>query len=346
MLSTQYYIIFTFLLACIFFVSPKKQSLPVKHGWFYLILILIVTFRSPTMADYEQYEEAFASKGELRFEPAFFVVRVIVASLGNYIYGFLFFGIISIWVKYYVISKYRDLFWAATLVYLSNVLIVQDMVAIRAGVAGSLLLVAAFYRVEEHKKKMLLFVLIAIMFHYTAAIFLVMYFMSSEKPYRKWYLGVIAISYLMAMNRIYLTQFLGFLPFIGQDIALFDKYVSEMDYQLTPMNIFNLLQMGHLLICVTFWLFINKISSHYRSALILLKIYTLGVSAVCWFAQSFVMAIRLSEIFFVVEILLIPMGFSAMFKKTFHYKLILVVYAAVILIIRMTDYMYWDQTRL
>lgn len=347
MIDTQLYVLLLFILAIFLFLIPHKiAKSQFLQYCFYGVLIIVIGLRNPRMADYNDYVDGFVRTSDLRFEPGFYIVRFIVSLFGNYVWGFISFAIISIYLKFRSISLNKELFWASTIVYLSNIVVIQDMAAIRAGVAASSMLLAINYKVEGDKRKFLLLMCVSFLFHYTAAIFLPIFFMSTQKKYKYFYLGMIFLSYFFAMSNFYLTQFIEYMPFIGKDIALFDKYVDEMGFQQEPMNIFNLLQLGHLLICLAFWSYIDKIYVQYKASLILLKVYSIGLCIVCWFAQSFVMAIRLSELFFVVEILLIPMGFSIMFDKKSNYKLLLLLYAIVIFYIRMSDYLYWDPARL
>lgn len=347
MMEIQDCVIFLFVLVGGLFLMPQKtQDIKAFKFLVFVLLILVVTFRPSTMADYEQYKEAFISSGASRLEPTFYLIRAFTVSINSYLLGFFIYALISIWIKYVCISEYKNLFWASTLVYISNILIVQDMVAIRAGVAGSCVLMAIHYKLKDNRTNLFLFVLIAIMFHYTAIVFFLLFIMSSIKPRKMLYVGLVIVSYFLAIRSFYLTQLFSYIPFVGNYFALFDNYVSEMDSQITPMNIFNLLQVGHILICITFWFLIDKIKERYNVALLLLKLYTIGICCVCWFAQSFVIAIRFSELFFVTEILLIPMGFSAIFTKKHLYRIVLVIYSIVIFYIRMSDLMYWNPNKL
>lgn len=349
MISTQIYVLCIFIAVLAVIMMPVKTRITrtsIEYTCFIVAVILIITFRSSKMADYVEYKDAFLTSGQLRFEPIFHVIKALVSPLGNYLIGFLLIAFISVWLKFYCIKKYMRLFWPMSLVYVSNILIVQDMVAIRAGLAGSFLLVALQYKFENKIKKMILFLLLSFFSHYTAIVFVLLFFMDAIKFRRWFYLLLIVFSYALSMKSLYATQLLHYLPFVGDYFVLFDKYMEEAEYQVEPMNIFNLLQMGHVLICVVFWCYINRIQKLYPSALVYLKLYTIGVCSVCWFAQSFAMAIRFSELFFVVEILLVPIGFSALFRKSFYFKLVLIIYAVVVFYFRMSDYMYWDPARL
>lgn len=338
-------IIFLFI-ACVFFFKRnlEEKARQVFLGTAFLILLVLITFRPESMVDYNQYEHAFISSNfDIRFEPAFLVIKKILSWGGaSAICGFFIFALISLAARFSSIYKTGTLAVGCLMIYLTNILIIQDMVAIRAGVAGAFAMLAVQSKVIHNKRKMYIFLLVALMFHYTSAIFLAILFMDNKKNRRIFYLSLIFLSYILSLRGFYFSTLVERITFLEYIFPLFNSYLLEMQYLDNMMNIFNLVQVFHVLICIGLWLYVDKIKSIHPDSLLLLKLYTIGVCCIPLFAQSFNMAIRLSDLLFSVEVLLLPMGLDAIFSRKSLYYILLVLYSSVFLYIRLTDQLYWE----
>lgn len=341
---TQFILILFFVASCFFVIRPAravsiKKSLIISCA----LLVVLVASRPSSMADYEQYKNSFLQvDGGLRFEPAFQLIKTFSRLFSSpEIVGFFVFAAISIGIRFSCIINYKKIAWGCVLVYLSNVIIIQDMVAIRAAVASALLIIAVKYKAEGSLIKTLIILLLSVMFHYTAILYFLLLLMNKNKSRRFLYIGLIIISYILSLNGYYFSQLAENVPFLNTIMPLYNAYILEMNLVDTTMNIFNFLQIGHLSICLFFWFNINKLTSYDYRFLLLLKLYTVGICLIPLFAQSFNMAIRLSEMFLSVEIFLIPIGFKGAFKSSFLGNLVLIIYSSVIFYIRLSDMLYW-----
>ena len=341
MLQAQLLLIILFAFSAFMFLSTSKKRSVSKTivMLFFLVVVMLITFRPSTMADYLNYKNTLIDSRYSRFEPGFLLVSALAGK--SYVLGFFLIALISLSLKFFVAWKYKDYFWAIIMVYLSNVIVAQDMVAIRVGVAGSFLLLALLFKLKGELMKMTFAIFMAIMFHYTALVLLILFFMDIKKSRRIFYIALVFASYLMSINGIYPTDLMQYFSFMGDIMPLYDAYMLEALYADTTMNIFNLLQLGHLAVCLFMWFYIEKIQLKRKETLLLLKLYSIGICCVPWFAQSFSMAIRFSELFFVCEILLIPLGFSSIFNNRL-YKIVMLLYAVTVFVIRITDMTYWN----
>jgi len=289
------------------------------------------------MADYDAYEYGLKGYGGERMEPAFHIIRAIAKFLGSPVMlGFTFYALLSVTNRYVHIKKETPNLMASMLVYMSYIFVVQDMIAIRAAVASSILLIAVNYRFNKDWLKLFITIAIACMFHYTAAIFLVLLVTSENKPRKIFYLAILLGSYVLNLVGITLTKYIGL---IG--IAAITNLLSMYDY-VAEANIFNLVQIGHILICIVFWIFSDRLVSLNPKSLIYLKLYTIALCFVPLLSDMLVIAYRLSEMLLSVEVILLPIGFYAIFKKTILKKGVILAYSLIIFYFTMTNLQYWN----
>lgn len=289
------------------------------------------------MADYDIYIDAFRGYLGFRFEPGFHIIKYVASLLGNVVFwGFLLYAFMGVGLKFFYISREPSLVWDATLVYLSSQLVIHDMVAIRAGVAASFLLFAVDSKMSGNLKKSLGFILLAVLFHYSAIACLVLLLLNPHKKHRFFYLAALLGSHLLALLGIFLNQYLEVLNKIGPL-----EEVLGMHTEGDPMNFLNLLQIGHIIICIVLWCKVDAIMENYSKALLYLKLYTIGLCAMPLLALMISMALRMSALFLVVEILLIPMGLKCIFKNQLLNKYLLIMYSLIIFYFTFSDRIYW-----
>jgi hypothetical protein len=271
--------------------------------FFGIVLIIIATLRPSDMPDWRNYYHFFNSTQPGRFEAGFLAIRNFVKSNTNNFLVLLFLmASLSISVKIWCISKMTPLIWLSMMVYISNIFVLHDMIQIRAAVASGMLLLAVFYKVRSQFIPFIVTTIIAFLFHYSAILILPIWFLSNTRR-DYFYLWLIPIGYTCAMCDIYLTQLLTLLrlDFIENTLQMYGTLIDS------EMNIFNIVQLLRCVLCFWFWYKINIISSRSEYAIILLKIYTIGIAAIPFFSNLPVAAFRISELYLVVEILLLPL---------------------------------------
>ena len=187
------------------------------------------------------------------------------------------------------------------MVYISNIFVLHDMIQIRAAVASGMLLLAVFYKVRSQFIPFIVTTIIAFLFHYSAILILPIWFLSNTRR-DYFYLWLIPIGYTCAMCDIYLTQLLTLLrlDFIENTLQMYGTLIDS------EMNIFNIVQLLRCVLCFWFWYKINIISSRSEYAIILLK-YIPSELQRFHFSNLPVAAFRISELYLVVEILLLPL---------------------------------------
>ncbi len=339
MSSVQIILIILFAICGLLQFNPPKSKKLNRSLFiaFYFALLLIVIFRSHDMADYDQYVDAFEGDGGIRFEPGFHLVKLIASLLGApAFWGIAVFGFLSVSGRFLYLRQYKGYVWGMLLVYISNVLITQDMIAIRAAVASSLILFAIDFKFRGDWKKILIFLFCAVLFHYSAFAFIVLFIIDPHKHYRWLYILALIISHVLAYYNFNLNQYIGLFTSVNSIDVLYSMYENSNE-----LNVFNLLQIGHVLVCCFLWIFIDRINKHDARALLFLKLYTIGLCTVPLLAGMIAIALRLSELFLTIEIMLIPIGFYAVFKSKVISRVAVLMFCAVIFYFTITNINYW-----
>ena len=291
MCTTQIWIVITFVIVSIFFWTEKKRPHKNVFVAFTFAMVLVVVFRDSSMADYTHYYDSVVSNsGGDRFEPSFHFIRYI-ANFTNYpwvVFCFVY-ACLSVCLRMIYIKNESSIFWGSVLVYISNIFITQDMIAIRASVASAILLYTIKYNLEGSRHKIILIILCASLFHYSAFLFSIVLFLDNEKRNRKIYISFLLCSYFFAINGYTLGSFL---YYIDNDY-LTNNYI--LNSNIHSLNIFNLIQVGHILICILAWYYIDRIMIYDKANLLYLKLYTLGIGMAVLYSDNVTLALRMSE---------------------------------------------------
>lgn len=273
---------------------------------FYLLLIsliLICTFRPKEMADYGSYVTSFSKLKTDRFEIAFNSITIFIHFFSkNPLWLFGVYSFISISLKLYAIKRMSPSFWLSVSIFLSYLFILQDMIQIRVAVASGLLLWAIKFSYERNLKAFILVFILSFTFHTSSLIILPIWFLNPQKISQKFYLFLIPISYIIAIAGYkfgYLAKYID----LNSVQYLWNIYSSRIE---SNVNIFNILHLARCLICIFILLNIKKISAKYPLAIILIKVYTFAMVSLVLFSDIQVIAFRISQLFMIVEILLIP----------------------------------------
>ena len=304
-----------FLFFCICFLylfddgkwsSEKRKKSILIFVW--LILVVIVTFRPSEMPDYGNYLSIFKSGKHYRGEIGFVkIIQVIRIFTKDPLFLFGIFASVSIAIKLWAISKMSHFVWLSLSIYISNILILHDMIQIRCAVASGLLLVAIKYVYERNLLKFVLVSGIALLFHNSAIIIFPLWFLNIKRPQKRVFILLIPVAYLLAISGQLFGNYAQYLQ-IESFQRLWYMYQRRMEFGVgNEINIFNYLHIARCLICMFLIYKIEMLSIYNRMTIILVKVYTISLTAFVLLSDIPVMAFRVSELYQVVEILLIPM---------------------------------------
>lgn len=299
-------IIILFSISAFFFVLNVKKSNETTNFILVVSLILltlIATFRPEEMADRQNYEIFFIYGGSGRFEFGFSILTDLIRlSKGDFYIFLAVFAFVSVGLKLWAIKRMSSSIWGSLLIYLSYVFIYHDMITMRAAVASGLLLHAVYYKVKGNINAFLITVVLAILFHSSAFVILPLWLINARR-FNKWfYIGLICLAYILA-GRLQFLNFLQLLPITGvQELA--SAYESNED---VFRNIYNLQQLMRVAISVFMILRIQTISLRSEFAILLCKIYVIGVAFFPLFSNVPIISSRICDMFLVTEIISVPM---------------------------------------
>lgn len=304
-----------------------------------LVFVLVIT-RTDTMADYKSYIYDFKYKSySLNSEPAFNAIKFAVDLLGSFYVGFISYALISLGIRFRYIERYTELTLFCLLVFISNLLVLQDMIAIRSAVAAALLLFLVDAMFQRKYWKCLFIIITAVCFHYSALLFFIIFILNPKKPHKFIFLSLIVISYILTLSgytfgtSLSIIFDLNILPFLMHS------------YENQELNIFNLIQIAHVIICIYAWWEINAIYKKYPSSILFLKLYTIAICLLPLFSDMISVGIRISELLLSVEIILIPMIISASIRRRSLQKTAIILYSLIIFYFTVNNQQYWDIER-
>lgn len=296
------FVCFSILFFCDKQNQSYKRNIPILL-LITLLLALIATFRPEDMADRDNYISFWNDWGGERFEVGFtFISDTLRLYTHNEYWFFFVFAIISITLKISAICKITPLIWGSLLMYLSNMFILHDMIQMRCAIASGLLLHAIYYLGINKKVKFFIVTFFAILFHYSAIVILPLVFLNIHRIRKFYFICLILLSYFIG-GVLPIETIIGYVPIEGiQSLwMMYDDTVGE------DINIFNAIQLGRTCICLFLLFYIDKIFLYNKYAILLVKIYAISISIFVLLSSVPVIAFRVSELYQIVEIVLIPM---------------------------------------
>lgn len=318
----------------------KNNNLNIfQSGIVLILLILLITFRDSSMADYSTYTDIFNYQIE-SVEPFHILVINFLKARGFSVIAYFF--IVAMFTVTFQINAIRrvmtNIWGLSMLTWLGTSFILNDMVTIRAGLAASLLLWLVYYKVANKLFYAILLFLLAISIHISAAVFIIVFFLSPIIYHRKYYLIGLGISVLCPMIGFSLTDFIGV---VG--INLFDEkmliYINS-GVEANPLSLFQLVKFA---IAIILWMRCDRIIPKNKYFLISLKIYTIGC---IWYFMTYkLMAVawRISCMFWTVDVFVYPfLAYLWSKELTPRSKLIPAGVSVMFFVVNVSMQQYWN----
>ncbi len=292
-----------------YFDDRTKFALLLLLGFF---MALVAGFRPADIDnDYAAYVDMYYRSFSITTEPTFlFIVSFVQFVCDDVVLMFLIYALLAMIVCVRAIQKLTPLYFLSLMYYLATFYLLHGMNQIRVAVAAGIFLLALPHLFDGNRKKYMLYIFFAILFHYSAAalLFLAVF---NGKPLKKWQVYVLAL----AMPLAYLIYFLKINLFVAVPIPYFEEKImayqrlQDSGGQWDEINVFNLVFLARIAIFY-FLLWKNRlITECNKYAALLMKIEVLALFAFVSLYVIPVLAIRLSELLAVVEIVLFPLLF-------------------------------------
>lgn len=321
-------ILYTFIF-CFSFLLRDSNLRKIFYKSLCIILILIIILLDKSnLPDYFAYVSYFTTD-YLLIEPTFIIIRRIIKLYSNdVIWLFSIYAVLGVGLKFIAFKKLTPLLFLTVAIYIASYWTYHELIQIRAGVAAGILLLSIK---PLYEKKLTFFgiVLIASLFHASAVSFFPLWFIrrKSNLDYVI-YLTIIPLSMLLYLIDCDLIGILKHIPisFIQDKIIGYANVNTDVAVRgvLTPeeYNPFITWYIIKVLICYLLWLYNKDISKKNKYFLLLLKIYTIGISFLWFLGGVPTIATRISELFGIVQILIIPMLIFARLPKYVSYGII------------------------
>jgi hypothetical protein len=212
------YLIYFFFLS-ILAIGYDQQSFKKSVALCLLVisLTLLAGLRGPHVTrDYTEYQYIFDSiysyLNEIKsgniftfFEPGFILLVSMIRFFSeiNYdIYVMLFFALVSICLKLYIINKFSFNPFLTILLFFSHYFLLQEMTQIRAALSSAIFFVALIFYFKGKTIHYIGIVLFATLFHYSAILFLLLLLFNAKNLNRYFYTALLLTSILLGFIKM------------------------------------------------------------------------------------------------------------------------------------------------
>lgn len=307
------------------------------YFFFVTTLFILAAFRGVDVdRDYKTYISIYEYiiDGEpYTIEPTFYLMSWVSYLLTNsYELIFIVFCFAALFYKVKYIKQFSPYIFLSLLVYYSNFYFLHEMTQIRIGVGVAIGFFALKFLVEGNKRKFIYYIIAACCFHFSMVVMLIALKFNSKKISSKYIyiiLCSIGLCYFSILWKINPVELLGYLPVpvIQEKLRIYNYQTQQGMIQ--PVNVFSIMQLFRIFILIFVFASYKKFSGDERFVLFL-KIYALSPICLVLFSAIPAFAIRMSEIFAVAEIVLLPMIVYRCQQKNIA-KLLVILYSACIL---------------
>lgn len=305
-----YLLIFSIICAFCFIKIKQKELI---LSFLVVLLIIISGFRGNIDKDHQLYLDMYRAclDGTYPGEISFYLISWLVYYVfDNTTFIFLIYAILGVTLKAYAIRKLSEFWFCSILIYFSLYFLLHEMTQIRIGVAAGFILLSIPYIYKKNFKLFLLFVSAAFIFHYSSAVIIPFYFMNRNRISVFYYLLIpfAFLLYLFHINIVSVIQIINIEHITAKYITY--KALAEVD----RINLFNaILIMRYVFIIILLWKW-KVLADKNKYAVLLIKFYIMSCFMLIILSDIPAIAFRISEIFAVVEFIVIPF-FIYFFKK-------------------------------
>lgn len=297
--------LFIFFILCILSIVSRKT--PSKHGLRILaiVFIIIVGFRGDDVDnDYIMYYYSivFPLKSGIAEISYKWIAEFFYNFFGSTILVFLFYAILGVGLKVYCIKKYTTYFWLSFLIYFATFFILQEMNAMRAGVACGFMLLSVQYWAERKYKMTLFLLAVATFFHYSFIVLIPLSLViKNTSKGLIYYVVLIPLAYLV-YYQVDLSQIVTFFTFSYAQ----DKFKAYSD-EANMTNVFSTVFIVKILLVIFLYIYRKKLQNVYPYFYLFLKLYCIGIFVVIALAKFPAASMRFLDLFIVAEIFLVPL---------------------------------------
>lgn len=251
-------------------------------------------------------------------EPSFYIVSKYLHLINLDVF-FLFFvyAFIALSIKLYVITKYSNFPLLSLLFYFSYFYLLQDCTQIRVSVAVAFLFLSMKYFIDKKPIFGNFMIFISFLFHYSALLLFLINFILSPVINRNRYLFIFLFAIFFYVAGFSITSVISNMSSIIESFSIFNKLILYANKAIESELAISLINMKTILLftIVLFTLvFEKKLKLNHFEVLSFKLVYS-SLIAYILFADLPHLAVRISELFMVPMIFLLPAFF-----RIFKYK--------------------------
>ena len=344
MIQLVYFLFFILVLVQLLVESSLISKKTSFYIYFLLLIPLMIFKDGSIMPDYYTYRGYYLeiiNNQQRSIEITYYIISLLFSYFQDAGYYFVLgvYSILQLILMHKFIEKNSSYYGYSVLFYFVNFFIIFGLIQIRAGVAFGFILYG-ITRINE-KKVFLKSIIVATFFHYSSFVFITLILLPKFKISRFRIYLFLSISFLI--NKLLpplIDLIVSLMPITYLEQKLI-TYTFASRVERFEINFFSPFILSKILLLLIFSFFIEKISKAGNNSIIMLKMYLLGVCIYISLAPFPEIAVRLSNMLFISEIILLPY-FINMFVQQKTIKVILILFAFFILYINVNFLSYFN----
>lgn len=336
------YFVIAILLALTAILSDlfNERSKKILYWSFIILLAFLAAFKGSSVnVDQKVYEELFNSTPKLhvlihhfkeycdaiKTELSFALLSSIMKEFSFTLVGiYIIYGLLGVYLKANAIKKLTSLCFLSLFIYYCNFYFLHEITQIRAGVSTGLILFSLFYLKENQYWKFTGIILLATFFHTSAALAFFLIFVRNIRANAVFWSIIYSLCVIICISGYNIGDILSL---INVDYAKekLDAYIKLQEKEQFTINYFNVALLVQYITIILCFFYQKKIEIENKYFNILLNMSCISVCCFFFFAQIPGFAYRISEIFNISQIILLPLLVNTMKPKVLAQSLVLII---------------------
>ena len=285
------------------------------------VMVLIAGLREigldPDSENYEySFQHYYLSSEMCMVEPSFTLISAVLNVFTDNVHLlFLVYAFLGVTIKLYAFKKNLQCIFVPLMLYISFYFVLHEMTQIRAGVVSALFLLAVYYIAKKEKRKALLLIIVGSFFHYSSLALLPTLMFGNKNFNRKENIMIallIPLSYLIYFGGISMLLNTD-IPLIGNKLAIYQQ-AMEKGKMTVNINVFDPVHLVSVMLFYYTLYFRKTITAFNENYNVVIKIVALGLFLHTSLAFLPVLALRISQLYCIVNIFLFS-GIVYTFKQ-------------------------------
>lgn len=290
------------------YIKRYRSFLYILMGF---VMVLIAGLREigldPDSENYEYSFQHYYQSSEMGMvEPSFTHISAVLNVFTDNVHLlFLVYAFLGVTIKLYAFKKNLQCIFVPMMLYISFYFVLHEMTQIRAGVVSALFLLAVYHIAKKEKRKALLLIIVGSFFHYSSLALLPTLMFGNKDFNRKENIMIallIPLSYLIYFGGISMLLNTD-IPLIGNKLAIYQQ-AMEKGKMTVNINVFDPVHFVSVMLFYYTLYFRKTITAFNENYNVVIKIVALGLFLHTSLAFLPVLALRISQLYCIVNIFL------------------------------------------